>query len=162
MAALPPRIMVCMVARYSNYEETFLYHEVSKDLFSHPFISSLLVLVRAGGAKATDYYKSKIFGESTFADMPRKMRPTLLLTLPTFTWFRCFHSQRYFDCLFRLEYLLPTSSSVTASSAFVSHLVLENKNDCDKSEHLQPSFEATSYRNEISSNRKDPTGNKDV
>ncbi|MFA0675710.1 patatin-like phospholipase family protein, partial [Vibrio sp. 10N.222.51.A6] len=59
-------------------------------------------------------------------------------------------TQEYFDLICSDLNSYSVSSSVTASSAvpFVfTPVVLENKNDCDKSEHLQPSFEATSYRN---------------
>lgn len=136
---------------FEDYEETFLYHEVSKDLFSILLSPSYWFSYATRTDKATDYYKANIFGESTFADMHRENAPYIVINATDIsTGSRFSFTQEYFDLICSDLNSYSVSSSVAASSAvpFVfTPVVLENKNDCDKTEHIQPSFDATSYRN---------------
>ncbi|PMM49030.1 patatin-like phospholipase family protein [Vibrio splendidus] len=136
---------------FEDYEETFLYHEVSKDLLSILLSPTYWFSYATRTDKATDYYEANIFGDSTFADIRRDGSPYIVINATDIsTGSRFSFTQEYFDLICSDLNSYSVSSSVTASSAvpFVfTPVVLENKNDCDKTEHLQPSFEATSYRN---------------
>ncbi|MCX2757686.1 patatin-like phospholipase family protein [Vibrio sp. Sgm 22] len=136
---------------FEDYEEAFLYHEVSEDLISILLSPSYWFSYATRTDKATDYYDDNIFGDSTFADIRREGAPYIVINATDIsTGSRFSFTQEYFDLICSDLNSYSVSSSVTASSAvpFVfTPVVLENKNDCDKSDHLQPSFEATSYRN---------------
>ncbi|MCQ8868455.1 patatin-like phospholipase family protein [Vibrio splendidus] len=136
---------------FEDYEEAFLYHEVSKDLFSILLSPTYWFSYATRTDKATDYYKANIFGESTFSDMHRENAPYIVINATDIsTGSRFSFTQEYFDLICSDLNSYSVSSSVAASSAvpFVfTPVVLENKNDCDKTEHIQPSFDATSYRN---------------
>ncbi|MEZ9242226.1 patatin-like phospholipase family protein [Vibrio splendidus] len=136
---------------FEDYEEAFLYHEVSKDLFSILLSPTYWFSYATRTDKATDYYKANIFGESTFADMHRENAPYIVINATDIsTGSRFSFTQEYFDLICSDLNSYSVSSSVAASSAvpFVfTPVVLENKNDCDKTEHTKPSFDATSYRN---------------
>lgn len=136
---------------FEDYEEAFLYHEVSEDLISILLSPSYWFSYATRTDKATDYYDANIFGDSTFADIRRDGAPYIVINATDIsTGSRFSFTQEYFDLICSDLNSYSVSSSVTASSAvpFVfTPVVLENKNDCDKSAHLQPSFKATSYRN---------------
>ncbi|MEZ9698375.1 patatin-like phospholipase family protein [Vibrio sp. 10N.261.46.E12] len=136
---------------FEDYEEAFLYHEVSEDLISILLSPSYWFSYATRTDKATDYYDDNIFGDSTFADIRREGAPYIVINATDIsTGSRFSFTQEYFDLICSDLNSYSVSSSVTASSAvpFVfTPIVLENKNDCDKSDHLQPSFEASSYRN---------------
>ncbi|MFA0016633.1 patatin-like phospholipase family protein [Vibrio lentus] len=136
---------------FEDYEEAFLYHEVSEDLISILLSPSYWFSYATRTDKATDYYDANIFGDSTFADIRRDGAPYIVINATDIsTGSRFSFTQEYFDLICSDLNSYSVSSSVTASSAvpFVfTPVVLENKNNCDKTEHLQPSFEATSYRN---------------
>ncbi|MEZ9395452.1 patatin-like phospholipase family protein [Vibrio splendidus] len=136
---------------FEDYEEAFLYHEVSKDLLSIVLSPTYWFSYATRTDKATDYYEANIFGDSTFADIRRDGAPYIVINATDIsTGSRFSFTQEYFDLICSDLNSYSVSSSVTASSAvpFVfTPVVLENKKDCDKTEHLQPSFDTTSYRN---------------
>ncbi|MGR5064979.1 patatin-like phospholipase family protein [Photobacterium sp. DNB22_13_2] len=123
---------------FTDFEEDFLYHRISDDLFSR-VISPKTWFTTGGRTQRTiDYYQENLFYGATFADMNRPDRPIVVVNASDLGGgVRFSFLQEYFDLLCSDLSTYPVANAVTASSAVplvFNPVVLKNHQGCEESQ----------------------------
>ncbi|GEA50784.1 lipoprotein [Vibrio inusitatus NBRC 102082] len=133
---------------FEDYKEAFLYHEVTDDLASIFLSPVRWFSSKTRTREATDYYKSHIFGETTYADLPRDNAPYIVINATDIsTGTRFSFTQDYFDMLCSDLNSFSVSSAVAASSAvplLFTPVVLRNHDECLT--ELESVYDRSNYR----------------
>lgn len=126
---------------FTDFEEDFLYHSISDDLFSR-VISPRTWFTTGGRTQRTiDYYQANLFYGATFADMNRPDKPIVVVNASDLGGgIRFSFLQEYFDLLCSDLSTYPVANAVTASSAVplvFNPVVLRNHEGCEQSQLIE-------------------------
>ncbi|WEM40870.1 patatin-like phospholipase family protein [Photobacterium sp. DA100] len=123
---------------FSDFEQDFLYHRVSDDLFTRLISPRTWFATGGRTQQAIDYYQANLFYGATFADLNRPNRPTVVINASDLGGgVRFSFLQEYFDLLCSDLSTYPIANAVTASSAVplvFNPVVLRNHEGCEESQ----------------------------
>ncbi|WP_117233310.1 patatin-like phospholipase family protein [Vibrio maerlii] len=118
---------------FSDFEQDFLYHDVSSDLIDNLFNPFQWFSEQGRTEEAINLYNARLFKDATFADI-REDSPLIIINASDLgNGVRFSFLQEYFDLLCSDLSQYPIANAVTASSAVpvvFNPVVLENYDTC--------------------------------
>lgn len=119
---------------FSDFEQDFLYYDVSGTLVSNLFNPLLWFSSQGRTEEAIEDYQKHLFNNATFADLQREGSPLIIINASDLgNGVRFSFLQEYFDLLCSDLLSYPVANAVTASSAVpvvFNPVVLENYDTC--------------------------------